>query len=195
MFAGTGLNRGDKLHQIVGPEYDRYDPTAPGPKNVQIVAHSPLRCGGKSSYSDMTYYTATPSGAGVWASGTNWWISKLTLECPADAVYTCPKDAIVKITTNILNAFGIGPAGLAHPSTGTNLKDLPTGVPDTTDTSFGTYTTPRRTTRTTSYYRPQTRTTAAPTYIYTPKPTSTYTPPPTYTYSPPTTRPRSIIKR
>src|SRR5438270_5330963 len=57
VFAGTGLARGDRLHQIVGPEYDRYDPTAPGPKNVQILAHSPLRCGRKSSYSDMTYYT------------------------------------------------------------------------------------------------------------------------------------------
>src|SRR5207248_1262989 len=154
VFAGTGLARGDRLHQVVGPEYDRYDPTAPGPKNVQILAHSPLRCGRKSSYSDMTYYTAS-SGGGVWATGTNWWISKLSADCPPD-VTPCPKDAVVKITENVLNLFGAGPAGRVQPSAPTNLKDLPVGVPDTSETTTVSVPRSRRTTRTTtSYYQPQ----------------------------------------
>src|SRR5207248_806 len=172
VFAGTGLSRGDRLYKVVGPEYDRYDPRAPGPPNVQVLTHSPLRCGGTSSYSNMTYYTAR-SNAGVFATGTNWWISKLSQDCPPDVTYTCPKDAVVKITTNVLDAFGAGPAGVAHPSTATNLKSLPTGLPDSTDTS-DTLVPRRRTTRTTYYYQqPQLQ------------PRATYTPPPTYTYTPP----------
>jgi hypothetical protein len=192
VFAGTGLGRGDRLHQVVGPEYDRYDPGVPGPRNVQVLAHSPLRCGGKSSYSDMTYYTSENSGAGVFATGTNWWISKLSQDCPSDATYTCPKDAVVKITTNVLNVLGAGPAGLAHPSTGTKLKDLPTGVPDTSDSTV--VSTPRRRTTRTSiyYYYPQTRTTQAPT----PPPTYYYLPPqPPPTHYTPTTRPRTLLGR
>jgi len=139
----------------------------------------------------LTYYTAAGSSAGVFATGTNWWVSKLSQDCPDDATYTCPKEAVVTITTNVLDAFGVGPAGLAHPSLGTNVKDLPKGVPDTTYTS-DTVTPRRRTTRTTYYY-PQYQTratsppaTSAPAYIYTP---------PTYRYTPPTTRPRGLLGR
>src|SRR5205085_1796752 len=63
IYAGTGLDKGDRLKNVVGPEYDRFD--ASGPKNVQIMARSPVVCREKSSYSDMTYYSAA-SGAGVW---------------------------------------------------------------------------------------------------------------------------------
>src|SRR5207248_199419 len=126
----------------------RLEASHPGPKNVQLMAHSPLRCGGKYSYSDMTYYTAS-SGAGVWASGTNWWISKLSEECTSSSSSTstssfstttafpatpstrltsptaiCPKQAAVKITENVLNLFGAGPAGRTQPSTATNVRDL-----------------------------------------------------------------------
>ena len=76
VFAGTGLKTGDKLLGTIGEEYDRYNPNDPGPENVQLLAHSPVRCGGRSSYADMTYYSA-PSGAGVFASGTIWWVTKL----------------------------------------------------------------------------------------------------------------------
>ena len=139
----------------------------------------------------MTYYTAT-SGAGVFATGTNNWIVKMAEDCPATATYICPKDALLKITTNVLNAFGLGPAGLSHPSTGTNLRDLPAGVPDTGDTS-STSVTERRRTQTTRYYTPQTRSPA------TSQPPvrsggDTYTPP-TDPYTTPTTRSRSLLGR
>ena len=113
VFAGTGLRTGDKLFGTIGEEYDRYNPNDPGPDNVQLLAHSPVRCGGRSSYADMTYYTA-PSGAGVFASGTNWWVTKLVPACPAGG---CPHDpAVIQITRNLLEVFAAGPAGLTHGS-------------------------------------------------------------------------------
>ena len=113
VFAGTGLHTGDKLSGTIGEEYDRYNPNDPGPDNVQLLAHSPVRCGGRSSFADMTYYSA-PSGAGVFASGTNWWVTKLVPACPPGS---CPHDpAVIQMTRNLLEAFAVGPAGLTHPS-------------------------------------------------------------------------------
>src|SRR5205823_1203156 len=106
--------------------------------------------------------------------------------------YTCPKDALLKITTNVLNAFGAGPAGLAHPSTGTNVKDLPVGVPET-DSSTSSSAPRRRTTVTRYYYPPRTVPATSPPATE-PTPRYTYTPP-SYTYTPPTTRTRSLVGR
>jgi hypothetical protein len=114
VFAGTGLRNGDRIRNLVGPEYDRYDVNAPPPPGpVQVLGHSPVRCGGRASYSDMTYYS-THGGAGVVATGTNWWISRLNPACPpAD---DCYDERIARVTRNILDAFAAGPAGRAHPS-------------------------------------------------------------------------------
>jgi hypothetical protein len=112
VFAGTGLSMGDKINGLVGSEYDRYTPGPATPTNLEVLAHSPVRCRGKASYSDMTYYTA-PSGGAVLATGTNLWVPKLGSD-----------DDVKKITTNILKAFGAGPAGKAHEPR-PNTKDLP----------------------------------------------------------------------
>ena len=114
VFTGTGLRTGDRIPGLVGPEYDRYDVNAPLPPGpVQVLGHSPLRCGGGPSYADMTYYS-TPSGAGVVATGTNWWISRLDPACPpADGCYD---ERVARVTRNVLDAFVAGPAGRAHPS-------------------------------------------------------------------------------
>ena len=71
---------------------------------MEILSHSPLRCRGKADYATTTYYSA-PSGAGVFASGTINWIPSL-MGTPA----------LVRVTENLLAAFGAGPAGVAHPS-------------------------------------------------------------------------------
>ena len=114
VFAGTGLRKGDRFRNLVGPEYDRYDVNAPRPPGpVQVLGRSPVRCGGRASYADMTYYS-TRSGAGVVATGTNWWISRLNPACPpADGCYD---ERLARVTRNILDAFAAGPAGRAHPS-------------------------------------------------------------------------------
>jgi hypothetical protein len=112
VFADTGLTKGQHLKGVVGQEYDRYVPGPGVPTNVALLAHSPLRCRNLASYSDMTYYSA-PSGAGVFATGTNWWISELGSACTDDP---CVGKELTLITSNVLAAFGLGPAGLAHPS-------------------------------------------------------------------------------
>ena len=112
IFAGTGVTRGTELTDLVGTEYDHYDPKAPGPRNVTVLARSPLVCQRRADYADMTYYTA-PSGAGVFASGTLNWVPKMI---PTPCAFPCPGPTVVRVTENILAAFGGGPAGRAHPS-------------------------------------------------------------------------------
>jgi hypothetical protein len=111
VFANTGVTDGQQLEVVVGSEYDRWSPGPGVPENVQILAHSPVMCGGRSSFADMTYYTA-PSGAGVFATGTNFWVSKH--DPPGEGSPYNP--TIIRITRNVLGVFGAGPAGLTHPS-------------------------------------------------------------------------------
>jgi hypothetical protein len=213
VFAGTGLDKGDRLKNLVGPEYDRYDPG--GPKNAQIMARSPVNCHGRASYSDMTYYTA-PSGAGVWASGTNWWVSKLSEDCsPVPSTTTsssvttttfpttpktskktaiCPKQPVTDITENVLNLFGVGPAGRTQPSTATNVRELNVGLPpasasDNSDSTSTTRVRPRsRTVYTSPQYAPTQPVNTEPSYS---GPQYTYPQP---TYPPSRTAPtRSLI--
>jgi hypothetical protein len=111
VFEGTAVTAGQALPDTVGPEYDRYSATPSAPPNVQILAHSPVTCHGKASFSDMTYYTA-PSGAGVFASGSIWWITKVAPPGRGSSF----NPIATAITENVLRAFGVGPAGDAHPS-------------------------------------------------------------------------------
>jgi hypothetical protein len=107
VFEGTGFQAGTRLAGVVGGEYDRYYPGAGVPTNVEILAHSPLVCNGRPSFGDMTYYTA-PSGAGVFATGTQTWITNLDQK-----VLLKP---VIDVTTNVLLGLGRGPAAEDHPS-------------------------------------------------------------------------------
>ncbi|HEX3539725.1 MAG TPA: N,N-dimethylformamidase beta subunit family domain-containing protein [Acidimicrobiales bacterium] len=133
LFAGTGATAGQKLPGVVGSEYDRYDPTVPGPDNVEILTHSPLRCHGKADFSDATYYTAA-SGAGVFASGTIDFVGNLNQRCQPD---NCAGRVLGLVMENLLTVFAAGPAGLVHPSdplgsTVHSHPPQPTSVPTTT---------------------------------------------------------------
>src|SRR6476469_8451580 len=120
IWSGAGVGPGAHIEILVGSEYDQYIHGQGGPDNVEIVAHSPISCHGRAGYSDVTYYTA-PSGAGVFATGTNYWVSKLQ---PPDFPETAFNPIVLKATQNVLLAFGAGPAGKAHSSV-PNWKDLP----------------------------------------------------------------------
>ncbi len=111
VYANTGVTDGQRLEIVVGSEYDRWSPGPGVPENVQILAHSPVTCRGRSDHADVTYYTA-PSGAGVFATGTNYWVSKH--DPPGEGSAYNP--TIIQITRNVLEVFGAGPAGLTHPS-------------------------------------------------------------------------------
>ncbi|MCU1463824.1 MAG: hypothetical protein JWO37_3899 [Acidimicrobiales bacterium] len=158
VWEGTGVTDGQRLHDVIGSEYDRYLPRQVGPHNVALLAHSPVKCGGNRSFSDMTYYSA-PSGAGVFATGTNWWISKLSTPCIDGS---CPHDdVVVRVTANVLSAFALGPAGLRRPSTATDLSRLPvpaSGAADTSTTSLR-----RRTTKTVAPTKSSTTKASSPT--------------------------------
>jgi hypothetical protein len=117
VYAGTGLSEGSKIPGVIGSEYDQYIQGMPGPPNVELMAHSPLRCRNTPGYSDFTYYAA-PSGAGVLDTGTNNWVPFLTDQVNAP---------LVRVTENVLTAFAAGPAGAAHPSTA-NYASQPKGT-------------------------------------------------------------------
>jgi hypothetical protein len=114
VFEGTGLKDGDKLSKLVGNEYDRVTPEVPTPPNIEVLAHSPVVCRGVKSYSDVSYYTA-PSGAGVFATGTFQIVAHMGAPCPDDQVHGLDCQ-VRKFMTNVLVAFGHGPAGAEHPS-------------------------------------------------------------------------------
>ena len=115
LLAGTGLDAGSRLPNLVGPEYDRVTLTFPTPRGVELVLHSPLRCRYHSSFSDVTYYTA-PSGAGVVDTGTSSWVCQIDQVCAAGRNSATTSAAVRRISVNLLRAFAAGPAGLLHPS-------------------------------------------------------------------------------
>jgi hypothetical protein len=113
MFEGLNFHAGQVIGpDVIGPEFDRVFPGS-SPKNVQVVAHSPVKVNGRASFADTSYYSA-PSGAGVFGSASIWWLTKLSPPRLFAASPYIPE--ITEITLNILRAFGTGPAGKAHPS-------------------------------------------------------------------------------
>jgi hypothetical protein len=109
MFAGTGVRNGDRWADVVGNEYDRVTLEVPTPPTIQVLAHSPVLIKGRWSFADMTYYTAL-SGAGVFSAGSIWFERHLR---PGQGGTDGQMAAMV---ANLLGAFAVGPAGLAHPS-------------------------------------------------------------------------------
>jgi hypothetical protein len=74
----------------------------------------------------MTWYTA-PSGAGVFAVGTNLWVAALAESCTSGSS-PCVSDATQRITENVLAVAGVGPAGAPHPSRANWMTYYPAGA-------------------------------------------------------------------
>lgn len=114
LFAGTGVVNGTKLDGIAGHEFDGIDPARPMPRPLEILFHSPARCGGRPTHQDTTYYT-TPSNAGVLDIGAYFWTCAIADTCriPID-----PQTSriITQMTTNFLVAAAAGPLGRTHPA-------------------------------------------------------------------------------
>ncbi|WP_218006803.1 N,N-dimethylformamidase beta subunit family domain-containing protein [Microtetraspora fusca] len=114
LFEGTGVRRGDAFPHLVGVEYDRVTPSVPTPRPIEIIAHSPLMCGNRPSFADSAYYT-TPSGAGVFATGTMRWVEALRAGYPKGpqlhGMDARTRKFVTRTTTNLLRAFARGPAG------------------------------------------------------------------------------------
>ena len=114
LFAGTGAGPDTRLHLVVGPESDKVSLFAPTPRPLEVLAHTHFLCGGKATTSDVTWYT-TPSGSGVFASGSINWVCSITgTRCRGGGGAT---SVIVRgVTANLLRAFAAGHAGRAHPA-------------------------------------------------------------------------------
>ncbi|HUY85895.1 MAG TPA: N,N-dimethylformamidase beta subunit family domain-containing protein, partial [Acidimicrobiales bacterium] len=139
LYNGVPVTEGQSIKSVVGSEYDRCDPSSGSPANIEILAHSPLVCRGISDHSDVTWYTA-PSGAGVFATGTNWWISKLVTNSliPPQLLpgpFPGVTELITPMTMNVLSAVGNGPAGKSYPSQA-NWQNYYSAAKSTTGTTI-----------------------------------------------------------
>lgn len=122
----TGIvTPGQRLPGMVGNEYSSVDLNVPTPRPLQVLFHSPVTCRGRPGFQDTTYYGA-PSGAGVFSSGTQWWICGLDPGCKFSGPAVAEVHRVfAALTTRLLDAFGEGPAAIKHPAVD-NL--LPLGV-------------------------------------------------------------------
>ena len=91
--------------------------TVSTPRPIEVLFHSPVTCGTtkKNDFADATYYT-TPSGAGVFSSGTQDWVCGMDPECRGGGPNGRTAQALDAITTRLLQQFAAGPAGHAHPA-------------------------------------------------------------------------------
>jgi hypothetical protein len=120
IWKGTGVTLGQKLPSVVQGEYDRFDSSLPGPRNVHIAAHSPVTNRGPGRFSDMTWYT-TFGGGGVFATGNASWVNKLsnTTAFPSNVVPAAipgVTDVLLRVMENVYAALGLGLGSENHPS-------------------------------------------------------------------------------
>ena len=109
------VRSGAVLPGLVGDEYDRVQAHQPRPPGVELLLHSPVRCRGRPSFADATWYTA-PSGAGVFDAGTGSWVCQLDRVCAEHRRSAVTARVVRVVTTNLLRAVAAGPAGERHPS-------------------------------------------------------------------------------
>lgn len=116
MFRGTNATDGEHFPAMVRDEYDRVIRSPETPADIEVLTHSPLRCRGRPSWSDMAYYVA-PGGAGVVNVGTLLFephLGPLCVSADLDAAHW--ECQLRKMIHNVITAFAKGPAGLLHPA-------------------------------------------------------------------------------
>lgn len=114
-FAGTGARKGSRYPGLVGVEWDRLSRGVPVPRPIQVVSESPLMDKKKPTVAHSSYYT-TPSGSGVFSSGTMQWSCAVNNDqC---ARYLAPESIAFarKVSENLMVEFSKGPVGRVHPA-------------------------------------------------------------------------------
>ncbi len=108
---------GQRLTGLLGDEYDQLMLSAPTPRPLQVLFHSPLTCQGRQGAADLVYYT-TPSGAAGFGAATSAWICVMGDACAQPGSNSVTNKKIVTgITARLLTAYAKGPAGTSHPAT------------------------------------------------------------------------------
>jgi hypothetical protein len=128
-FEGCNLKDGQTFPQTILGEYDRYVPALAGPKNVDVLAHSPIP--GQSNWSDITYFTAPGNGGGVLASGSASFVAQLSTsgKIPPLVIpgpFPGISDVFNRAMENLYGRFGLGPAS-SYGSSGGNWAAVYTG--------------------------------------------------------------------
>jgi hypothetical protein len=115
LYAGTGLGNGARLPTVIRSDFNGYVPGVADPAGVEILAHSPAVPGaGRTGFADTVYYTDPTAGGGVFSTGTNGWIP--AMGCSPSTGAPCPAVALDRMTGNLFELFGSGPAGRSRPS-------------------------------------------------------------------------------
>ncbi len=128
-FSGCDLSEGSVLPALIEGEFDRYVPALPGPRALDVLAHSPVP--GQGNWSDLTYYTA-PGGGGVLASGSACFVGRMA-NAPAISALVLPpglpgeREILLRAMENLYGLFGNGPASATMPSSG-NWSAVYTGT-------------------------------------------------------------------
>jgi hypothetical protein len=120
-FNGCNMTDGQVLPDMIIGEYDRYVPALPGPRNLDVLAHSPIP--GQSNWSDLTYFTPSATAGGVLASGSAYFVYRLanSTGIPPNvlpAAVPGETDLLLRAMENLYSCFGAGPAGATTPSGG-----------------------------------------------------------------------------
>ncbi|MDR8409647.1 hypothetical protein MTP10_12950 [Nonomuraea sp. 3-1Str] len=103
IYEGT---HGTRFPGMTGVETDRVGTGSP--RDVQVLAESPVNCGGRSTVSTSTYYVA-PSGARVFASGTMRWVCAMRGRRCGHGVTDAAAVFTRRATRNLLTRFAQGP--------------------------------------------------------------------------------------
>lgn len=122
-FRGTGVQQGERIPGLVGPEADRVYPDRFTPRPLQVLSNTSYDCRGVTTTSQSVYYT-TPSGAGVFNAGTLRWGCALVDRCDR------PLEArtvrfVRQVTGTLLQGFARGPLAFSHPGPRQRVEVLP----------------------------------------------------------------------
>jgi hypothetical protein len=139
-FDGCNLTDGAVLPKMIIGEYDRYVPSLPGPRNLDVLAHSPIP--GQDNWSDLTYFTAPNQGGGVLASGSAYFICRLSNATliPSNVIPAAvpgETDLLLRAMENVYARFGQGPA-TALGSSGGNWSSIYKGAAAQAGSATGT---------------------------------------------------------
>lgn len=111
------VRNGERLPGVVGIEYSKVNASVPTPRPIEVLFHSPVTCGAthRNEFADATYYS-TPSGAGVFSTGTQDWVCGMDPGCKGAGEGGRVAQVLDAVTTRLLQQFAAGPAGAAHPA-------------------------------------------------------------------------------
>jgi hypothetical protein len=128
-FAGCNLTDGQALPAMIVGEYDRFVPALPGPRNLDVLAHSPIP--GQGNWSDLTYFTTSATGGGVLASGSAYFVYRLanSTAMPSNILPQAipgETEILLRAMENLYGVFGQGPAS-AVAASGSNWSSIYAG--------------------------------------------------------------------